>query len=164
MKQYIILDIDNCIADDAWRIPHIEHSNADHFHRYHKYHSLAPWDICFNKNLFYKAKLAQIGILLFTSRPVFYRHSTEEWLRRQGINYHALLMRNDIDHRSSAEVKQEQLSWLHEYDVGLQQIVAAYDDREPIVKMYKNFGINAEVIAIHEVDAYKGASNEKISP
>lgn len=137
----IILDIDNCIADDEWRIGLIERHNADLFERYHRYHSLAPWDKCRNWNLFLDKECA-----VLTGRPELYRHATFEWLRRHSVLVLHLLMRANGDHRPAVKVKEEQLAILHPRF----SIECAYDDNVRIVEMYQRAGLKAIRQNIHE--------------
>lgn len=158
----IILDIDNCIADDRWRIPRIEWQFSDPNRRYHAYHSLAPWDEPGNRDLFAGRTS---GIAIFTARPTLYNAATREWLARAGVRWTHLLMRNTTDHSHSIDLKAKQLQWLlSEYGVKHSEIEAAYDDRPDVVEMYRAAGLRAEVRAIHDVCAYTPPPiKEKIS-
>lgn len=146
----IILDIDNTIANDAWRIPHIRWAKTNPEERYHDYHALAPFDAPGNEHLFRNTEHA---IALFTARPTTHAAATREWLRRVGVRYEHLLMRNVGDHRPSCVLKLVQLDWLVTlYDV--HDVVCAYDDRADVVAAYRDAGLRAERVAIHDVCAY----------
>lgn len=151
--KYRILDLDNCIADDAWRIQHINWQQKDLFLRYVAYHQLAPWDWARNHELFANYNGS---IIVITGRPVFFRAAAEEWLRRNGIQFAHMIMRNDHDYRYSVEVKRTAVGGLSEYDVALKDIEMAYDDHEPVVSMYREFGIPAAMKRIHDISAYRG--------
>ncbi len=149
---YVILDLDNCIADDSWRIANINWQKTDPLERYHEYHSLSGFDKAGNKDLF---KNHSHEIIILTARPVHYSALTAEWLKRQHINYHSLVMRNNNDHCPSVELKSKQLGWLANlYDVDMSKVVCAYDDRPDVVQMYLDHGIPAKVRSIHNVCAY----------
>jgi hypothetical protein len=62
-------------------------------------------------------------------------------------------MRGESDHRPSVVLKSWQLSMLMT-SCSISDIHCAYDDREDVVKMYRRVGINAEVVKIHDSDAY----------
>lgn len=148
----IILDIDNCIANDAWRIPRICWQHEDPMRRYHDYHSLSAFDTAGNRHLF---ESSPHKIFVFTARPVHYHALTEEWLRRNGVDFEALLMRNDDDHASSTDLKLRQLKWLlNDYGVCRGDIFCAYDDRPDVVAAFERAGVRAEVRSIHNVCAY----------
>lgn len=154
----IILDLDNCIADDEWRIPRINWQHEDPFRRYHDYHSLSPFDEVGNADLL----KTEHGIAIFTARPEHYRALTEEWLRHNDITFKHLLMRNNDDHRHSLQLKREQLDHLRRFHgVPFCSIIAAYDDRPDVVAMYRAAGIKAEVRAIHDNCAYTPPKERK---
>lgn len=151
----IILDLDNCIADDSWRIPRISWQHTDPLRRYHDYHQLSAWDTLQNADIAFHAD----EIAIFTGRPIMFRTITEEWLLRRGVKYRHLLMRNDNDFRPSEIVKLQQLNnLLSVYDVELSDITMAYDDRPEIVQMYWSSNVPAQVRAIHSIDAYRRAA------
>jgi hypothetical protein len=145
----IILDLDNCVADDGWRIPRVNWRARDNFERYHPYHALAPWDAVANEWT-YSGREA----VVMTSRPVAYREATEEWMRRALIRCRHLLMRNNADHRPSLAVKRDQLNALYHYGIDPERdIEMAYDDRADIIAMYVAQGIKATRVAIHNLTA-----------
>lgn len=150
---FVIFDLDNCIADDAWRIPKINWQKSNPMERYHDYHSLSAFDRLGNQYVLQKHRLDVV--VIFTARPVHYSALTQEWLRRVGVDYEYLVMRNNNDHCPSVELKRKMLSWLPEiYDIPLDKIVAAYDDRPDVIAMYKEQGIPASQLEIHNVCAY----------
>lgn len=154
----IILDLDNCIADDSWRIPYINWQAEDPINRYHDYHSLSGFDIAHNHDLYIGNKN---DIVIFTARPIMYRALTEEWLKRHGIGHALLMMRDMEDHRPSTELKFQQLMALfNNTDLKAGDIVGAYDDRPDVVEMYQKFGIPAEVRFVHDVCAYTKPTKE----
>lgn len=153
MNKYIIVDLDNCIANDAWRIPKINWQKSNPMDRYHDYHSLSGYDECGNMDIF--AEHPGAKAIVFTARPVLYHAVTEEWLRRKGVPYEFIVMRNNNDHRPSLELKRSMLKWLPEmYDIEFNQIVAAYDDRPDVVDMYRAHGLRGLKRELHNVCAY----------
>lgn len=153
----IILDLDNCISNDAWRIPRISWNHQNPTRRYHDYHMLAAFDEPGNVELF----KGRSDILIFTARPVMIRAMTEEWLKRVGVDYEVLIMRNDNDHLPSVDLKMKQLHYLPVYGIDAGKIEHAFDDRPEVVEMYKRCGIPATVRAIHNVCAYTRPGDKK---
>ena len=150
--KYIIVDLDNCIADDAWRIKHINWQKSNPMERYHDYHSLSGWDAVANRDI-----VDQSGVenIIFTARPVLYRAITEEWLRRNEVPYKYLVMRNNNDHQHSVALKRQMLYWMPGvYGVPWTDVVAAYDDRLDVVDMFREHKIDAYVRSVHDVCAY----------
>lgn len=146
----IILDLDNCIADDGWRIQHINWQLKDPDRRYHDYHLLAAFDECKNVHLFNGRE----DIIILTARPITFKAATVEWLFRNNVWHKHLLMRNVGDHRPSVKLKEAQLGWLTEYAVGLSDIELAVDDRPDVLEMYARYGIPTKLCSIHSVCAY----------
>ena len=148
----IILDIDNCIADDSWRIPRINWEAQDPLNRYHDYHSLSAFDTAHNHELYINTRC---DIVIFTARPIMYRSITEEWLKRHGVGYQLLMMRDMDDHCHSVELKRKQLMALfNNTDIKAGDIVGAFDDRPDVIAMYATFGIPSQVKSVHDVCAY----------
>lgn len=145
--KYRILDLDNCIADDAWRIPLIDGRLEGHA-RFAEYHRAGLEDETGNEDLFRDTGLS---LVFFTGRPVYYNARTNWWLKRKGIPAAAVFLREAPDHRSSVEVKDEMLDRFLRMGVSLADIVDAYDDRSDVVEMYRRAGIKAEQRFIHTV-------------
>lgn len=157
----IILDIDNCISDDGWRIPFIKMETNDLRARFHEYHMLSAFDVPANlQNIVRDAD----DILIFTARPSEYRAITDEWLRRRaGITPRLMIMRAPLEHAPSLELKKRMLcAVLRDTDIAVGDIVAAYDDREDIVRMYLDHGIPGRVLKCHDIPypTQKGKQNE----
>lgn len=155
---FVIIDIDNTIADDGWRIRYIKWlQTTDMDARYDEYHKRAGFDFAKNRHLV-RAAHPTAEPLFLTSRPVKFRAYTERWLTQNYLprgRPFQIIMRNDHDHRHSVEVKHDQLHWLElHYGVRLDQIECAYDDRQDIIDMYREHGVNAQLIHIHNKDAY----------
>lgn len=155
----IILDLDNCISDDHWRIPLIRFQESNIHRRYHEYHSGAAKDSCANRHLFDDIAY---DIAILTSRPVLYREQTIVWLMKNDIKFNHLIMRNVSDHRTSALVKSEQALWLTQYyNVPLKDIVCAYDDKPEVVSAYKEMGIPAEIAFINDLHPHLSQATGK---
>lgn len=154
-RRAVIFDLDNTIADDGWRIPRIEWSADSPIVRYHNYHLLAAFDEVGNQELLEGLDVEDIDVYIFTARPMIYQAITTEWLERKGILYKALFMRPDEDHDKSVDLKKRQLFNLFaNFDVQPSDIIAAYDDREDVVKMYQDHNVAGKRVCIHNVCAY----------
>lgn len=149
---YIILDLDNCIADDLWRRPLIDWNQADLMLRYYQYHLNGRWDTLRNSHLFSRSD----HIMISTSRPECFRDITREWLWDKGVPYQSLYMRGNNDYRPTLELKEDNLHRAMA-DVGIRDYakIMAYDDLEPIIRMYRRFGVQAEQRWIHTVPDWR---------
>lgn len=76
-------------------------------------------------------------IVVATGRDTTQEAVTKEWLAKQGINPDEFYFRTNGDFRKGVVVKKEQIeAILEKYD-----IVAIFDDCEPIVDMYREMGL-----------------------
>jgi hypothetical protein len=76
-------------------------------------------------------------IVVATGRDTTQEAVTKEWLAKQGINADEFYFRTNKDFRKGVVVKKEQIeAILEKYD-----IVAIFDDCEPIVDMYREMGL-----------------------
>lgn len=150
-----ILDLDNCIANDEWRIQFIDWNEQDMNKRYEKYHSCSFNDQIGNTHLL----RTEHDIVISTARPECYRATTIAWLDSKNIDCVSLFMRPDGDHRHSVDLKRDHLKLIASIH-GADNIADAYDDRPDVVKMYMDNGIVAHVHAIHSLDAYRQSSSE----
>ena len=148
---YRILDLDNALCDDSWRIKHINwHKTGNP--RYHEYHLLCGFDEPSNLHLANNKGLKNI---VLTGRPTMVAGITAEWLRRHGVQFEHILMRPDDSVQRSVELKSMHLSWLYTYyDIEIGSIVDAYDDHPEIVEMYRAMGIDAHQVTAHSLSAY----------
>lgn len=77
------------------------------------------------------------SIVVATGRDTTQAEVTKEWLAKQGIEVDKYFFRTSRDYRKGVEVKKEQITdILEEYD-----IVAIFEDCEPIVNMYREMGL-----------------------
>ena len=168
-RDWIILDLDNCISDDRARASLIDWTTDDPDARYEAYHKAAPNDPIANEHIFrdWEGRVA-----IFTSRPEWMRFPTEKWLSKHNVPHDVVFMRPVGDRRSSVQLKMGFLGRLqhmlvHRSLAGAEplggKIFHAYDDRRDIVEAYIQSGIPATQVAIHDVDMFK-APFENESP
>ena len=143
-----IIDLDNTISDDEWRLKYIKDTD-DMFIKYDWYHRLSSWDLPYHKAIFKPNR--DVPLYIFTSRPTAYCEQTARWLLRWGITYDAMLMRPDDNFESSPVLKARFLDRLFamEYRTDPRDFTA-YDDREDVIEMYKRKGINAVLKQINK--------------
>lgn len=147
--KYIIVDLDNCISDDGWRINKIKLDEKDPFIKYHEYHSLCEQDELKHGSLL---RDPDYRTIIFTARPVKYSRETLNWLQKHGIRPHLIMMRPNADHNPSVNLKESML--LHIFMIGIkkEEIGLCVDDRQDIVDMYRKYGLKANRVYIHNID------------
>lgn len=149
---YRILDLDNCIADDEWRLHLINADEPDLMKRYHQYQMNSIHDRLHNEHLF-KDTASDEEVIIFTSRFVCYRDMAKRWLKQHDVRHDRLLMRPMGCFLNSFELKAKQLVVL-QFGHSMMyppNITAAFDDRTDVVEMYKAAGIaNAQRVFIND--------------
>lgn len=79
----------------------------------------------------------QYIVVVATGRDTSQEEVTKQWLARQGINADEFYFRTSGDYRKGVEIKKEEITAiLEKYD-----IVAIFEDCEPIVQMYRDMGL-----------------------
>jgi hypothetical protein len=153
MSKFTIFDCDNVLSDDAWRIPLINWKQASMWARYNPYHLASAFDEVGNKPLLKGLHADQV--LIFTAMPEEYRVLRQLWFHHKRIGFNKIYMRPDKNHEHSAALKRWMLYRAYEeFGIGPANIAMAYDDREDVIAMYKEEGVTAELICIHNVCAY----------
>lgn len=151
----VIFDLDNCLSDDEWRIPHIAWHLPDLDARYAAYHSLSPFDDAHNIELVHSFHSNQCKIVLSTARPSTQRAATLEWFRRRTcLSPWALLMREPGDHSISAVLKERHLLRVLNWTQAAPKVLHAFDDRPDVIEMYHKHNVAATVLSIHDTCAY----------
>jgi phosphoglycolate phosphatase-like HAD superfamily hydrolase len=133
-EELVIFDIDGTLADISERVHHVRKKpkNWNDFTagmaQDKAVHSMVR--LC---NILYAAGLR---IILCSGRNEANRPETAEWLARQGVQYHELLLRGDEDYRSDAVVKREILQGLDK-----DKILFVVEDRSRVVEMWRSEGL-----------------------
>ncbi len=133
IKNIIICDIDGTIADCEHRLHHVDGATKN-------------WDMFFSQmsddilrsdiydRVIDDSIVNNADIMLVTGRPSKYREETENWLKRNGVEYMHLFMRSQNDRRPDTVVKQEIYDkYLKHYNV-----IRVYDDRPSVIDMWKS--------------------------
>ena len=133
-EEVVIFDIDGTLADISKRVHHIRRKpkNWNAFNagmaQDKAIHSMIR--LC---NILYAAGLR---IILCSGRNEANRPETIEWLAKQGVNYHELLLRQDEDYRADAVVKREILRGMDKT-----RILFVVEDRSRVVDMWRAEGL-----------------------
>jgi len=157
MISALILDIDNCISDDQWRLSFINPSShmkkgRDYLRCFDDYNSLSGFDKCHKEHFAAHIKVAPVTIFV-TSRPEKYRALTVVWLQRNGLSSNPLLMRHNSDYRKSVITKSELIDnyLTAREDIARSQVIA-FDDHPEVVAAYQKLKIDTVYHAINERD------------
>lgn len=144
---YIIIDLDNTISDDSWRIDMIDWTKTDELARYNDYNLLSGFDIAGNEWLF---QSNDYEVVVLSSRPEFYAPITVQWLKSIDIDPIFLIMRENGDNSTQSDLKKKQLqSFYNVMKATAKDVIGAYDSDPDTVEMYANNGLNSHLLSIH---------------
>lgn len=152
----VVWDIDNCLADDEWRIRHIDWHATDPDARYAQYHTLARNDRAANMDVFEASLRRHAAAAVFvTARPFAFYLDTAAWLvrwvTRAPLGVGQLMMRANGDHRPTVAVKRDAVRAL----LCDAHVAEAHDDHAGVVAMYRDeLGITAHRTFAHSTCAY----------
>ena len=143
MSPIILYDLDGTISDDRWRRPYIWWAEDDLHLRYHDYHRRCQFDKVMNREILSENHGQKGGVMriVLTTRPKLYKPETNAWCKAKAVRVNSIIMRPDTDFGSSPKVKAWMVERLRTTFGG--DIVAAYDDRDDVLDMYRSLNINA---------------------
>ena len=142
MKGIIVTDLEGTLSDSAHRQHLIKpEMTQEDWHE---------WNIRLsNDRLNYRMVTilchlqADYNIVLLSSKPGKYAEEVDRWLRKLPINFLAILLRADGDHRPSPEVKEDQLLVINP-----NRVYMAFDDRKDVCDMYRKYSIHTLQVTI----------------
>lgn len=131
----VVVDIDGVLSDAARRQHYLE---AD----------IPDWrgffEACADDELIEEIKIlldlldSALQVVLLTGRPGRVRHLTEAWLRRYGIRWDLLLMREGGDYSMAREFKEEAVADLRKAGFDLR---LAFEDDRRNAEMFRGAGV-----------------------
>lgn len=144
---YIIFDLDGCVADDRRRRPLLARG-------YDEYHADMANDPVINGDVVASAFRSEgCRVAFLTARPAKWEHLARSWIVKSfqipffGAQDFDLIMRPDEDHRGSVALKTDAVKKL-----GVGNVRKLYDDREDVVQAVRALGIDAEVLTFSSAE------------
>ena len=134
MKRIILCDIDGTLATIGDRAKILEKDKLTE-KDYDEFNAQSESSSCIEDiaNIIRNLKDAETKIYLITAREKKWKKITQSWLKLNEIPYDNLLMRNDGDKNSDADVK---LKIVKEY-VNPKRVWFVLEDRDDVVQMYR---------------------------
>ena len=149
MKNYIIFDIDGTLADISQRLHFIQGEKKDwegFYGAMDKDQPIYEMALLLRVLLFTTLTDTEYEVVFVTGRPEKYREKTMKWLSNiahiENLN-DRLFMRKDGDYRQDYVIKREIVEELRKQG----SIRMAFEDRDQVVKMYRDLGIRCLQVA-----------------
>lgn len=135
MQQVVIFDIDGTLSNSSHRLKYIK-DNKD-WVTFFEHMGEDP--IVENVAEMYHLleSTGRFEMIIVSGRPERYRKSTIIWLKKNGIKYHRLFLRQEGDFRSDAVVKNEFLNQIKKH----YEVKWVFDDRSSAVEMWRKNGV-----------------------
>jgi predicted secreted acid phosphatase len=139
-KRCYIFDIDGTVANNDHRTHHLLKQPKD-WDAYHK----DVDTLHFHVSQVAFSLMKDMAVVFCSGRHDGQRKVTETWLARHGLLHHSgLYMRKEGDHRPDHVIK---LELLEQIKADGFEPAMAFDDRNSVVKMWRNAGIPCAQVA-----------------
>ena len=136
-SEVVIFDLDGVISDASHRQHFLKKSEKD----WDGFFSACTQDPPIYSGLQLINLIHQLqGVIILTARPVTIQSETLDWLKRHDVDWNALIMRSEQDHKSSAEMK---LLAINEISAASFDPILVFDDDPKNIAMFKEQGIPA---------------------
>ena len=137
-KGIVIVDLDGTLSDGTHRL-HLLPTKALHLtESWSEFNGAAIGDSPIQNTIDVVNALWQsgMGVIILTGRSDEVETDTMIWLDRYGVKYDHLIMRRASDNRKDTVIKEEELR-----KIGLDRIVAAWDDSPNVIAHFRGLGI-----------------------
>lgn len=145
-----IFDIDGTLADITHRLHFVKgkHIDAGEPPDWDMYLDACGNDTPIQPVIELNRRLRAMGqyVILITGRNGGWRDETRAWLKKHGVMYDELHMRDENDRRPDYVVKRE----LYEAWKGKnpdKQVLGVFDDRDRVVQMWRDLGLQCYQVA-----------------
>ena len=142
MKPLYIFDLDGTLA----LIGHRRHFVENRANKWDEFHAACVDDKPNPAVIDVYRQLARnADVWIFSGRSDAVHAETVAWLDRHGVEFDALLMRKSGDHTPDDVLKRQ---WLDDMLVDdRERLAATFDDRDRVVKMWRDAGITCFQVA-----------------
>lgn len=144
MRKIILVDLDGTLANGNHRVHHILKKPKD-------------WTIFFSecgKDIPISHVIEIINLLsdaftiyITSGRSDQVREETEKWLKEHNVKYDKLIMRKAGDFTGDDILK---VSWLHDGTINQNDVLCVFDDRDRVVKAWREAGLPCFQVAAGE--------------
>lgn len=147
MKDIVIFDLDGTLADGRHRLHLLPKKDYHITESWTEFNLASVHDTPFTDNIELCNSLYRQGytIIILTGRSDVAMRVTVEWLRRHGVKYHYLKMREQSDNRKDTQIKEEFLR-----DVGLHRILCCFDDLPYVAYHLRGMGLTCHLVTHYE--------------
>jgi hypothetical protein len=141
-KDLVIFDLDGTLALVDHRRHYVTNGNQqwDEFHKA-CVNDEANWPVIHTLMSLFRSGA---DVFIVSGRSDLVRLETEDWLLKHGIPFDGLIMRKHGDYTPDDILK---LSWMNDGTIPKHRIKMVFDDRDKVVKMWREQGITCFQVA-----------------
>ncbi|WP_279027222.1 hypothetical protein [Gibbsiella quercinecans] len=146
LKDIVVFDLDCTLADNTHRLPYLPTKDLHLTSSWSDFNSRCANDAPILSTIAIMNACYDAGLLvvILTARSDEVIDETENWLSRYGAKYHTMKMRGADDNRRDTDLKEEYLR-----RVGLDRIIACWDDSPIVVEHLRNMGLQVYHVCAH---------------
>lgn len=133
-----IFDYDGTLSDGGHRLAYLPTENLHLTESWSEFNRLSQFDAPFEDTIQVMKACHQIGlVIILTGRSDEVQVISQNWLTDNGADcYDFLVMRSASDNRKDTVIKEEFLR-----SIGLERIIAAWDDSPKVIEHFRSLGI-----------------------
>lgn len=149
----VIFDLDGTLADGTHRLHLLPTVDLHLTDSWNEFNRASKDDSPFHHTIEVCNSMVRAGlrVIILTGRSDIVRAETEAWLERHFVMYHKLVMRPHSDNRKDIIIKEEFLR----NQVGLDNIVAAWDDSPAVIEHFRRLGLTTYAVCDYSAAAHR---------
>lgn len=154
-RRVAIFDFDGTLGDGSKRLHLLPTKDLHLTESWSEFNRAAKHDEPIQSTIEVMNSLFAAGyhVIILTGRSDEVRHESKLWLKRYGARYDYLIMRPHTDNRKDTVMKEEAVR-----AIGIENILAAWDDSVNIIKKFRELGITT-----YQVCEYSCNSREDLN-
>lgn len=137
-RRVAIFDFDGTLSDGSKRLHLLPTKDLHLTESWSEFNRAAIFDDPIQSTIEVMNSLFAAGyhVIILTGRSDEVRHESKLWLKRYGARYDYLIMRPHTDNRKDTVMKEDAVR-----AIGIENILAAWDDSVNIIKKFRELGI-----------------------
>lgn len=142
-RRVAIFDFDGTLSDGSKRLHLLPTKDLHLTESWSEFNRAAIFDDPIQSTIEVMNSLFAAGyhVIILTGRSDEVRHESKLWLKRYGSRYDYLIMRPHTDNRKDTVMKEEAVR-----AIGIENILAAWDDSVNIIKKFRELGITTYAV------------------
>ncbi|HCQ2951021.1 TPA: hypothetical protein OHP52_001741 [Escherichia coli] len=142
-RRVAIFDFDGTLSDGSGRLHLLPTKDLHLTESWSEFNRAAIFDNPIQSTIDVMNSMFAAGyhVIILTGRSDEVRYASELWLKHHGARYDYLIMRPRTDNRKDTVMKEEAVR-----AIGIENILAAWDDSVNIIKKFRSLGITTYAV------------------